>query len=77
MRIAVAMALTMIAALVIDLAEAKAASWCAVYGFYGAVNCGFYSREQCQAAISGKGGYCWQNAAADGDKTWSGQRRSR
>jgi len=37
------------------------------YGFFGATNCGFYSRQQCQAAISGNGGYCMLNLAADDD----------
>ena len=37
-------------------------SWCAYYGSgSGGTNCGFYSWEQCQAAISGNGGYCARN----------------
>ena len=28
-------------------------TWCAEYGSPGATNCGFYSFEQCQAALSG------------------------
>jgi hypothetical protein len=35
--------------------------WCATYGFYAARNCGFYSYQQCMAAISGNGGFCSQN----------------
>ena len=66
MRTVLTIALTLLAALVIDTAEAKAAPWCAVYGFFGATNCGFYSRAQCQAAISGNGGYCTQSFSADG-----------
>jgi Protein of unknown function (DUF3551) len=71
MRTALTVALTMIAAVVVDTAEAKAAQWCAVYGYFGATNCGFYSREQCQAALSGNGGYCRPNYAdgARSDKT--------
>ena len=34
--------------------------WCATY-FYSARNCGFYSYQQCMAAISGNGGFCSQN----------------
>lgn len=40
---------------------ANAAAWCAAYG-NGSTNCGFYSHEQCRAAISGNGGHCNQNA---------------
>jgi Protein of unknown function (DUF3551) len=36
--------------------------WCAEYGHdNGGTNCGFVSREQCQATISGVGGICVQN----------------
>jgi hypothetical protein len=33
-------------------------AWCAYYGTGGASNCGFYTYEQCRAAISGIGGKC-------------------
>jgi hypothetical protein len=36
-------------------------SWCANYGGRGGTNCGFYSYQQCMAAISGNGGSCSQN----------------
>ena len=36
-------------------------SWCATYGGRGGTNCGFYSYQQCMAAISGNGGLCSQN----------------
>jgi hypothetical protein len=35
--------------------------WCAHYGSGGGTNCGFYSYQQCMAAISGNGGFCSQN----------------
>jgi hypothetical protein len=37
--------------------------WCAYYGALGmgATNCGFATRAQCQAAISGVGGFCQTN----------------
>jgi len=38
--------------------------WCAVYGGWGlggARNCGFTSFAQCQATISGVGGFCERN----------------
>jgi hypothetical protein len=40
--------------------------WCAQYGGGGETgggrNCGFWTYEQCRAAISGMGGYCELNA---------------
>ena len=36
-------------------------SWCATYGGNGGTNCGFYSFQQCMAAVSGTGGFCTQN----------------
>jgi hypothetical protein len=36
-------------------------SWCANYGTGPGNNCGFYSYQQCMAALSGNGGYCVQN----------------
>ena len=38
---------------------AHAGTWCASYA-QGGTNCGFHSFEQCQAAISGNGGFCSQ-----------------
>lgn len=38
-------------------AQAQRARWCAQYDF-STSNCGFYTRAQCLAAISGVGGYC-------------------
>jgi hypothetical protein len=36
--------------------------WCAeLSGDIGASNCGFVTREQCMATISGIGGYCMPN----------------
>jgi hypothetical protein len=37
--------------------------WCAYYGRFGtqATNCGFTSLRQCQATVSGIGGYCARN----------------
>jgi hypothetical protein len=36
--------------------------WCANYGpRHGGTNCGFATFNQCQAAISGNGGYCSEN----------------
>jgi len=36
--------------------------WCAQYtGKGGSTNCGFASWRQCQLAVSGVGGWCYQN----------------
>jgi hypothetical protein len=39
---------------------AYAAKWCARYND-GSTNCGFWTRKQCQASISGVGGFCNRN----------------
>ena len=47
------------ATLLLCSGAAEAAPWCAQYGGGdkgGGTNCGFYSFEQCMAAISGNGG---------------------
>jgi hypothetical protein len=49
-----------LAALSLSVVSAHAATWCANYGGQGGRNCGFHSFEQCQAAISGNGGFCTQ-----------------
>jgi uncharacterized protein DUF3551 len=44
--------------------------WCAQYGGGGqdggGRNCGFWTYEQCKAAVSGNGGYCQANAMYQG-----------
>jgi hypothetical protein len=42
-------------------APAMAAVYCANY-YYGAKNCGFHTWEQCQAAVSGVGGFCQRSS---------------
>jgi hypothetical protein len=44
-------------------AQAREYPWCAYYGGSDndATNCGFETREQCRAGISGVGGYCQTN----------------
>ena len=40
-------------------------TWCARVGDQGgAMNCGFYSFAQCEAARSGNGGFCQRNPFA-------------
>ena len=40
--------------------EARAGAWCAWYDPYS-YNCGCRTFEQCQATVSGAGGYCAPN----------------
>jgi hypothetical protein len=44
-------------------ASAQNYPWCAIYstGDGNATNCGFVTREQCMATVSGIGGYCEPN----------------
>jgi hypothetical protein len=50
------------AALPLTSTGARAAPWCAHYGTDSGTNCGFYTIEQCQAALAGAGkGYCAPN----------------
>jgi Protein of unknown function (DUF3551) len=42
-------------------ASAQNYPWCATYGGSGSSNCGFSTQAQCQAAVSGTGGFCNQN----------------
>ena len=44
-------------------AEAQNYPWCANYGGGegGGINCGFTTREQCMATVSGIGGFCEVN----------------
>jgi hypothetical protein len=51
------------ALLALGTSGAQAAPWCAQYGGRGGggTNCGFYSFQQCMAAISGNGGFCTRN----------------
>jgi Protein of unknown function (DUF3551) len=51
-----------LAALPLTVSDARAAPWCAHYGTGLGTNCGFYTIEQCQAALAGAGkGYCAPN----------------
>ena len=53
----------MLATLASNSAQAREYPWCAYYGGSDndATNCGFSTREQCRAAISGVGGFCQTN----------------
>ena len=46
----------------LSASSAQEYPWCANYGSdNGGINCGFASYQQCQAALSGNGGYCSEN----------------
>jgi hypothetical protein len=51
----------MFAALFLSTDGTHAAPWCADYTGKGGSNCGFYSFQQCQATVSGRGGFCRSN----------------
>ena len=56
------LAALVIAALPLTGTDARAAPWCAHYGTDSGTNCGFYTIEQCRAALGGVGkGYCARN----------------
>ena len=42
-------------------AQAQNYPWCADYAGFGSQNCGFTTLLQCQAALSGNGGFCNAN----------------
>ncbi len=56
--------------------KAQVYPWCAQYGGHmgGASNCGFVTIEQCQATISGNGGFCVRNPF---HPDWDQSKRSR
>jgi hypothetical protein len=64
-RVALVAAAALAAGLVVSApASAQQGSYCAVAGGIGAYsNCYYYSFAQCQAAVSGVGGYCQINPA--------------
>jgi Protein of unknown function (DUF3551) len=66
MRMIVTALLLATAAVTTNTAAARADSitypWCAQFSDEGgARNCGFLTMAQCQAALSGNGGYCAEN----------------
>ena len=56
---------------------ADAAAWCAYYNDNAGTNCGFYTIQQCQAAISGAGGYCAPNPEVPDHPPAGARRRAR
>jgi hypothetical protein len=41
--------------------QAQNYPWCANYGSMGGTNCGFATLQQCQATVTGMGGFCEVN----------------
>ena len=70
MRLLVGTLATLLVVLTIDSAQNSASAdpyrWCAMYRAKGATNCYFVTLQQCQAAISGVGGFCQPNNFYDG-----------
>ena len=60
-----------------DSAQADPYRWCAQYGSKGARNCYFATLQQCQAAVSGNGGFCEPNGFYDGRPVGSPDDRGR
>jgi uncharacterized protein DUF3551 len=46
---------------IVEAANADLYAWCAVYGGSGGTSCSFVTLEQCQATVSGLGGFCQSN----------------
>jgi Protein of unknown function (DUF3551) len=70
MRLVVGTLATLLVFFAIDGVRNSAAAdpyrWCAMYRAKGATNCYFVTLAQCQAAISGVGGFCQPNNFYDG-----------
>jgi len=62
--------------LIVDRAAADPYKWCANYR-NGGSNCGFTTFEQCQATVSGVGGFCGPNQFYTGPDKTSAQRSPR
>jgi hypothetical protein len=57
---------------------AAEARWCAENGGDEAYrSCGYHTREQCKAGVSGVGGYCFENPAWVGPPAHTEPRRKR
>jgi Protein of unknown function (DUF3551) len=54
-------------------------AWCAVYGgsMSGSSNCGFRTRQQCMATVSGIGGSCEPNQFYNAQQSWKRGRTAR
>ena len=62
MRTLAVVTLTCLALSYVGIGRAEAAPWCANYSDKS-TNCGFTTFQQCEADISGVGGFCGPNPA--------------
>jgi len=63
MKLLLVLSLIIIGALLNTPTRAQNYPWCAIYNDgSGSKNCGFASFQQCQADVSGIGGFCSQNS---------------
>jgi len=63
MKLLLVLSLIIIGALLNTPTRAQNYPWCAIYNDgSGSKNCGFASFQQCQADVSGIGGFCTQNS---------------
>ncbi len=69
MRLMFAGLAMLIASSMTDAAKADPYRWCAEYGGGrgGGTNCYFMTLQQCQAAVSGNGGFCRPNGYYTGN----------
>jgi len=76
MRLILAALIALIVGCAIDSAQADPYRWCAQYHGRGggATNCYFVTLQQCEAAISGVGGYCYRNHYYTGQDGSNGRR---
>ena len=77
MRSLIICATLALAALLAEPHAAAHAAWCGTNG-RGSTNCGFSTREQCMAWISGSGGFCngSDSAKSKGKSSQSGKART-
>jgi len=74
-RLVSIIAITMSVVLVVAKASADPYPWCAVSGSSGSTNCSFVTLGQCQATISGIGGFCEPNPSFTGPPAPVGHRQ--
>jgi Protein of unknown function (DUF3551) len=78
MRFVLAGCVVMLCGVSFDTAKADPYPWCAEYtggGLGGSSNCYFMTLQQCQATVSGVGGYCTQNSYYTGPAVKSQQQQ--
>jgi hypothetical protein len=77
MRTLIATLFMLMVASTIEPAQADPYRWCAEYsggGQGGGTNCYFLTLQQCQATVSGIGGFCRENNFYDGRPVFGDER---